>query len=129
MAYKYELYGVHCRAENQDLNHAFKSSSCDNLKDLQQIKNLLSNFVLLEPIFEINNSKILTDKQALLTTLQKPRQNGLFALGGVNENNIKTCAEMGFDGVAIKEAIWNSKHPISVFKNIRNQCQKLYKEN
>ena len=38
LAYKYELFGVHCTAENEDLNHAFiKSYYSDNYLKLCKI--------------------------------------------------------------------------------------------
>lgn len=128
LAYKYELFGVHCRADNEDLNHAFKSSSCNTIKDLQQIKNLLANFVLLGPVFDsISNPKQKSSftKEELTKLLAKPRQNGIFAYGGVNEHNVEHCAQLGFEGVALQGAIWESKHPISVFKNVRDKCERL----
>jgi thiamine-phosphate pyrophosphorylase len=128
LAYKYELFGVHCGIDNDDLNHSFKSSSCNSIKDLQQIKNKLVNYTLLGPVFDSiskSDQKSSFSKEDLTVALKKPRQNGIFAFGGVNENKIEQCAEMEFNGVALLGAIWKSKHPISVFKNIRDKCLRL----
>lgn len=39
----------------------------------------------------------------------------LYALGGVEPSTINRCSEMGFDGVALLGAIWQSSNPLESF--------------
>jgi thiamine-phosphate pyrophosphorylase len=43
----------------------------------------------------------------------------LIALGGINEENCLLPLEMGYDGVAVLGAIWQSSNPVQTFKNIQ----------
>ena len=48
----------------------------------------------------------------------------VIALGGIDEDKIETCRELGFAGVAVLGAIWNSSSPIEKFKRLKTLCQK-----
>ncbi len=48
----------------------------------------------------------------------------IIALGGVDENKIELTKKIGFIGVAVLGAIWNSKDPVGNFKKIKIKCQK-----
>lgn len=48
----------------------------------------------------------------------------IIALSGIDEDKIETCRELGFAGVAVLGAIWNSKNPIEKFRKIKLLCEK-----
>jgi len=41
-------------------------------------------------------------------------------MGGVTTKNLDEFTKLGFNGVAVLGSIWNSKNPISNFKQIQN---------
>ncbi|MBI4929370.1 MAG: thiamine phosphate synthase [Bacteroidetes bacterium] len=86
----------------------------------------------LSPIFDSISKtgyKSKFDLQEVKSFLQKqkalPMGKGLgwapIALGGIDEGKIETCRELGFAGVAVLGAIWNSTNPIEKFKIIQKQ--------
>ena len=48
----------------------------------------------------------------------------IIALGGVDEDKIEICRQLGFAGVAVLGAIWNSENPQEEFLRIKEKCQK-----
>lgn len=46
----------------------------------------------------------------------------IIALGGIDEDKIKICRELGFAGVAVLGAIWKSENPVEKFKKIQRLC-------
>jgi len=50
----------------------------------------------------------------------------IYALGGVQPENIAKVAEYGLDGVAVLGAVWHGKNdPLSNFIRIREACQQI----
>ena len=91
------------------------------------------NYVFLSPVFNSISKEGYKANQELgqlkeflkkTTTLNFPP---IIALGGINENNIETCAQMGFNGVAVLGAVWkndSSKAVIKKFKTLQNLCKR-----
>ena len=52
------------------------------------------------------------------TTAQ--RRTTVFALGGITAANASRCGALGFDGVAVRGAIWHSDDPVRAFKQLQN---------
>ncbi len=48
----------------------------------------------------------------------------IMALGGIDEDKIALVRKIGFAGVAVLGAIWNSKNPLDKFKRIKAKCEK-----
>lgn len=65
--------------------------------------------------------KISQIKSELITAISGKR---IIALGGVDEDKIETCRELGFAGIAVLGAIWNSSSPVEKFKSLKSLCQK-----
>ncbi len=61
------------------------------------------------------DSKIIKQKKAI----------ELIALGGVAPENCKEAFEMGYDGVALLGAIWNSLSPTETFKKTQMACSTI----
>ncbi|MDP2338400.1 MAG: thiamine phosphate synthase [Bacteroidota bacterium] len=51
----------------------------------------------------------------------KNRKEKIIALGGIDEDKIEAVRDMGFSGIALLGAIWQSEHPIDKFKRIKER--------
>jgi thiamine-phosphate pyrophosphorylase len=47
------------------------------------------------------------------------RQTVVIALGGITPANAARCAELGFDGVAVLGALWQTAEPLKVFDQLQ----------
>lgn len=126
--YKYDLGGLHLNSKTTDLNHEFRSSSVHSFKELDDFKHDLVDYILLSPVFDSISKqgyKANFNETEIKALLSKPRSNDIYALGGVNMNNIDKCMELGFDGVALLGAVWQSDDAANSFNTIKNKCQKF----
>lgn len=57
-----------------------------------------------------------------LAPISAIRGKNIIALGGIDEDKIKACYELGFAGVAVLGAIWQSENPTEKFKKIKQLC-------
>jgi thiamine-phosphate pyrophosphorylase len=60
------------------------------------------------------------DRDELRTLLALPRRAEVIALGGIDASRIQACRELGFDGVAVLGAIWQSSDPLCAFTELQN---------
>ena len=84
------------------------------------------NYAYLSPVFDSISKKGYRsnfDLKALRSSLEHLKCN-LLALGGIDEDKIKIARELGFAGVAVLGAIWQSKSPIEKFQRIKEKCEK-----
>ena len=51
------------------------------------------------------------------------RSQKLFALGGIEAENIAEAVELGFDGAAALGAVWHRSDPVGAWEEIFNRCQ------
>ena len=84
--------------------------------------------LLLSPIFPSFSktgyrptAEIKSD--ALKTILALPSRAEVLALGGIDASRINTCRELGFDGVAVLGAIWQSADPLHAFNELNLACR------
>ncbi len=47
---------------------------------------------------------------------------GIIALGGIDEDKIEICRELGFAGVAVCGAIWANSNPVEKYTCIKRIC-------
>jgi len=87
------------------------------------------DYAFLSPIFDSISkagykSKFDLNKLKNSSLLSSRREVGgeVFALGGINEDKIEICRELGFAGVSVLGAIWNSKNPVEKFKRLKLLC-------
>ncbi len=102
------------------------SRSLHSLKQVSELEGLW-NYAFLSPIFPSiskQNYKVNWDWDALVSTIRKYESTRVYALGGVNELNISICSKVGFKGVALLGALWESSDPVETFRTIRNSLQK-----
>lgn len=110
-----------------------------SLKELEDYKEKYE-YAFLSPIFDSiskigykskfshrsgaslpNNQGFSQIKPELIPAI---KGKNIIALGGVDENKIELTKKVGFTGVAVLGAIWNSKTPIETFLKIKAKCQK-----
>lgn len=104
------------------------STACHELSRLDRLVQDYDS-VLLSPIFPSiskpgHGSTCVFDKALLRTKLTESDRSGrradVFALGGIDVSNTPICAEIGFDGVAVLGAIWQSPDPVAAFLQIQS---------
>ena len=84
------------------------------------------HYAYLSPVFDSISKKGYTsafDLKTLGSSLRRLKRN-LIALGGIDEDKIEIVREIGFAGVAVLGAVWNSKNPIEKFQRIKEKCAK-----
>lgn len=97
------------------------SRSCH---DFASLDTALGNYdaVFFSPIFP-SISKLgyrptvdpVTVAERLSHRTNKERKTEVIALGGITPANVTRCDELGFDGVAVLGALWQSAEPVKIF--------------
>lgn len=110
---EYRLCGIHIDNAAQQPPTGYRghiSRSCTNLNMLKEIKSK-SSYVFLKHIFD---SQTYKEERGLFTyeQLKAAQKQGLidrhvYALGGINLDNIHIAKELGFGGVVISGDLWN----------------------
>ena len=103
-----------------------------SLQELQQYKEKYA-YAFLSPIFDsISKSGYKSKfshrlhglaqiKSELISAISSKH---VIALGGIDEDKIEICRELGFTGVAVLGAIWQNSNPVEKFKRLKLLCQK-----
>ena len=94
------------------------STSIHNVEDVADV----FDYAFYGPVFESiskNGYKAITNPK-----LQTPNSK-LIAIGGIDENNCIKALVMGFAGVAVLGAIWQTAKPIKQFKKIQSKCSSI----
>ncbi len=105
------------------------STSYSNLSNLFDDEHPY-DYVFLSPIFDsISKSGYQSGfvHHNLQIALNKTSHK-VYALGGVNQENLKSIYEMGFDGMVLSGVIWQSENKKAVFQNILAEKRKIDKE-
>lgn len=55
----------------------------------------------------------------------KNRNEKIIALGGIDEDKIDAVKNLGFQGIALLGAIWQSENPVEKFKRIKEKWLKI----
>ena len=132
----FDLGGIHVReADKHSLSkgkYNFHSIAIHKPEELYQIDGDFK-YALLSPIFNSISKKDVKaafNLDDLKTTFAKKHPKvPVFALGGINLDNISKVKKIGFDGVAVLGFIWNifknkgSEEAISNFKKLQALCQ------
>jgi len=100
------------------------STSLHHLSHLDDF-NPTFNYVFLSPIFDSISKK---DYQSGFNefTLKKGLEKSsyaVFALGGVEVDNIDKVREYGFVGAALVGSIWTATDPVKAFLQIKEKCK------
>ena len=110
---EYKLRGIHIEDETTPAPKGYKghiSRTCTHLDQLKEAKGN-SDYVLLKYIFD---SQTESDQKATfnLEDLKEASRRGLidrhvYALGGMNIDNVNIARDLGFGGIVISGDIWN----------------------
>jgi thiamine-phosphate pyrophosphorylase len=112
-------------------NKIFLHSDFPKFHSLEELENykMKYDYAFLSPIFDsISKVGYKTSHEFHELTRNKLEKirvisgKNIIALGGIDEDKIETCFELGFAGVAVLGAIWNSASPIEKFKRLKLLC-------
>ncbi|MCL2101946.1 MAG: thiamine phosphate synthase [Fibromonadales bacterium] len=101
--------------------------SAHSFEELKKIKG--REIVLLGPVFDSiskHGYKSKFSKKELQAGIAEWRdfapensKTKLYALGGIESENINELAKLGFDGAAVLGAVWNYADPVEAFEGLR----------
>ena len=142
---KFNLKGVHFSKVHRDKNYNTKlkyltfrlkfgniliTRSCHKIHKLEENYNRYT-YVFLSPIYESISKKshcgLFSErhiKKAL--TVKKSK---VYALGGVEESKFKELNDLGFEGVALLGAIWDTdQEPLNAYLSAKEAIKNLERE-
>ena len=132
---EYDLAGIHLDNPTDQVPDGYKgkySRTCTDLSMLKEMKKK-SQYVFLKNIFDCIEFK--EEKSSFsLNQLESAAKEGLidkkvYALGGMNLENIKIAKALGFGGVVVCGDLWNrfDIHNEKDFKELISHFEKLRK--
>ena len=132
---EYNLGSIHIDDPASPVPEGYKgkySRTCTELSQLKDFKKK-SEYVFLKGVFD-SLSEPGTKSHFTNEELEKAAQNGLidrhvYAMGGMNLENIRTIKELGFGGIVICGDLWNrfDIHNEIDYKRLINHFEKLCK--
>ncbi len=132
---EYRLSGIHIDTPNLTPPLNYKghiSRTCTKLEQLKDMKKQ-SNYVFLRNIFD-SQSEPDQKSNFTMNELEKAASSGLidkkvYALGGMNMDNLQVAKELGFGGVVICGDLWNrfDIHNQTDYKELINHFERLRK--
>lgn len=100
----------------------YLSASMHQLKEIEQ-QGMYYDHVFFGPVFNSISKEGYTS--VLPAHFRLPESSTkVVALGGIDVHNCAKVFEMGFDGIAVLGAIWQSKDPVSSFLRIKDAYNK-----
>ena len=132
---EYRLSGIHIDTPNLTPPLNYKghiSRTCTKLEQLKDMKKQ-SNYVFLRNIFD-SQSEPDQKSNFTMNELEMAASSGLidkkvYALGGMNMDNLQVAKELGFGGVFICGDLWNrfDIHNQTDYKELINHFERLRK--
>lgn len=100
------------------------STSCHSIEEINTLKNAYS-YRFLSPVFDsISKAEYRGFSTHNFKLSSGNNDSKVYALGGVNSENIIKIKDMNFDGAAVLGTIWqNPKQAILNFLKIQELCQ------
>ncbi len=120
LAEKYQLGGIHFTGKTKYLVKklaAFpgtKSCSVHMLSELGELPEPI-DYCFLSPVFPSISKTgyvVSRDMEEVASVLFKPREQEVFALGGIQVENAAQCCKAGFNGVAVLGALWQENEQL-----------------
>ena len=132
---EFGLRGIHLNNATDSVPIGYKgnvSRTCHSIDELYKAKKE-SKYVFLKTIFDSQSNP--ADKQTQdYDKMKEAASRGLidkrvYAMGGINLDNIRLCRELGFGGVVVCGDLWNrfNIHHEADFKDLLAHFQKLCK--
>jgi len=142
LAKKFNLKGVHFSRvhRNKKYNSKFKyllfrlkfgniliTRSCHRIHKLEENPKRYA-YVFLSPLYDSISKEahggLFSERHLAKALAQKKRK--VFALGGVDKTKFTELKELGFEGVALLGAIWNSdSNPLDIFLDAQDAIKNL----
>lgn len=93
---------------------------------LDELKNHKGKYeyAFLSPIFNSISKQGYKSNFDLNEVKEKIKEENIIALGGIDEDKIEACRELGFAGVAVLGSVWKNSDPVGKFKSLKALCQK-----
>ena len=130
LAVTYEGVNYHHKSKSNyfdNFNTGFQTKAFHSIEEIKACKDPYK-YGFLSPIFDSiskKDYKAAFDAQELKEFLHSEEKKfPIYALGGVNVENVKQAKALGFDGIAVLGAIWGelfSHKKISVFKELKKE--------
>lgn len=132
---EYGLHGIHLDTADAELPYGYRgnvSRTCHAIDELREAKKK-SSYVFLQNIYDSQSNPL--DRQSFtLSELESAERQGLidrkvYAMGGINLDNIRLMRDLGFGGVVICGDLWNrfNIHHEQDFRELIAHFQKLQK--
>lgn len=137
LAKEYNLKGIHVPVDfNSDASKQSLSVSFHSMDEVEKFSRKF-DYGFLSPVFDSISKEGYKSKYDLkeigvfLQTYKSLYPLGragegllLIALGGIDEDKIEKVKELGFSGIALLGAIWQSENPFEKFKRIKGKWLK-----
>lgn len=116
---KHRFGGFHDKERGALPKDFLYSTSCHSIAEAEAA---VSDYLFLSPIFDSiskHGYSAAYDYDVLREWFAtRERGSKIVALGGIDRTNARLAYDMGFDGVALLGAIWNSTNAITNYNNI-----------
>ena len=132
---EYKLRGIHMDDANTPVPQGYKgkvSRTCTRMEDLKEAKRH-SEYVFLKNIFD-SQTHAREKSSFTANELENAARHGLidrhvYALGGMNIDNIRVAKDLGFGGVVICGDLWNrfNIHQELDYKELISHFEKIKK--
>lgn len=101
------------------------STSFHRLSDWEE-QHTNFKYSFISPVF---NSISKQNYQAsynvdLLQLRLRKKEKAVYALGGIEKDNLSQAINLGFDGVAVLGAVWLTDNPLSSFERLNKEVEK-----
>ena len=110
---EFGLKGIHLNTADTELPYGYKghfSCTCHQISELRDAKKR-ADYVFLKTIFDSqsnpNDKQILTEEELREASKKGLIDKHVYAMGGINLDNIKQIRDLGFGGVVICGDLWN----------------------
>ena len=110
---EFGLKSIHLDTLNTELPYGYKggySCTCRSLSQLQECKKNAS-YVFLQNLFDSqsnpNDTQTFTEEELKAAAKQGLIDRHVYALGGINLDNIRMVRDLGFEGVVVCGDLWN----------------------
>ncbi len=126
LAAEYGLKGIHVPVTYRgEAPCGTLSVSFHTLEEIQK-SELPFDYGFLSPVFDSISKDGYKSRfnSAEAKLFLKNRNEKIIALGGMDEDKIETVRNMGFSGIALLGAVWQSEHPVEKFKRIKERWLK-----